>query len=122
MLLATFLMVFAVPLICILAIGLGIWYEKKQEIEKRERKKKYLAFSVIGLLSFFVGVCLGEGLHLGSVIFKASGGPLTIFPFALIIYAFLFILGLYLSKERSLGFVLKAFGISFLFLFLASMV
>jgi len=112
-------MFFAVPLICILAICLGIWYEKRKEVERRGRKVKYLVFSVIGLLSFFGGLCLGEGVHLGYLLFKASGGPLAIFPFALMIYALLFSLGLYLSKERSPGFVLKAFGISLLFLFLA---
>jgi len=117
--LATFLMVFAVPLICILAIGLGIWYERKKAIEKKGRKMKYIMFSLVGVLSFFGGLCLGEGMHLGYLIFGASGGPATLFPFALIIYALLFFLGLYLSKERSRGFVLKAFGISFLFLFLA---
>ncbi len=114
-----FFFLLAVLIICVLAICCGIWYEKKHEVEKRGRKKKYLVFSVIGLLSFFGGLCLGEGLHLGYVILKASGGPLTIFPFALIIYALLFSIGLYLSKEQSLGFVLKAFGISFIFIFLA---
>jgi hypothetical protein len=106
-------------LISILAIYLGIWYEKKQEVERMRRKLKYLTFSMIGIFSFFGGFYLGDEMQLGYLIFKATGGPSTIFPFALIIYALLFFLGLYISKEHSLGFGLKAFGISFLFFFLA---
>lgn len=99
---------------------MGIWYERKKEEERgRRRGWKYLMFSTIGVLSFFVGFYLGDVMQLGYLIFKSSGGPLTIFPLALIIYALLFIVGLYISRERSLGFVLKVFGISFLFFFLA---
>jgi hypothetical protein len=76
-------------------------------------------FSIIGILSFLAGFYLGDEMHLGYLLFKSSGGPLTIFPIAVIIYAVLLSIGLYISKERSLGFVLKVFGISFLFFFLA---
>ncbi|GEM_PF-6498533 len=114
-----FLFFIGPPLIGILAICLGIWYERGKEAEGIGRGWKYLMFSVIGILSFFAGFYLGDEMHLGYVIFKASGGPLAIFPFALIIYALLFFLGLYISRERSLGFGLKVFGISFLFFFLA---
>lgn len=117
--LALFLMFPAVPLICILAICLGIWYEWKKEVERKGRGWKYFMFSLIGALSFMAGFYLGDEMQLGYLIFKATGGPSTIFPFALIIYALLFFLGLYISKEHSLGFGLKAFGISFLFFFLA---
>ena len=111
---------FYIPfLIGVLTICLGIWYERKKEVERRRRGWKYLMFSVIGILSFFAGFYLGDEMHLGYIIFKSSGGPLTIFPFALIIYALLFLVGLHISRERSLGFVLKVFGISFLFFFLA---
>ena len=111
---------FYVPfLVGVLAICLGIWHERKKKEERRGRGWKYLMFSVIGILSFFAGFYLGDEMHLGYLIFKSSGGPLTIFPLALIIYALLFLVGLYISRERSLGFVLKAFGISFLFFFLA---
>lgn len=110
---------FYVPfLVGVLAICLGIWHERKKKVERKGRGWKYLMFSVIGILSLFAGFYLGDEMHLGYVIFKATGGPLTIFPFALIIYALLFSIGLYISRERSPGFVLKVFGISFLFLFL----
>ena len=111
---------FYVPfLVGILAICLGIWYERKEKVERKRRGWKYLMFSVIGILSFLAGFYLGDEMQLGYIIFKSSGGLLTIFPLALIIYALLFLLGLYISRERSLGFVLKVFGISFLFFFLA---
>jgi len=114
---------FYVPfLVGILAICLGIWHERKKKEEGRRRRRrgwKYLMFSVIGILSFFAGFYVGDEMHLGYLIFKSSGGPLTIFPFALIIYTLLFLVGLHISRERSLGFVLKVFGISFLFFFLA---
>ena len=111
---------FYVPfLVGVLAICLGIWHERKKKGERKGRGWKYLMFSVIGILSFFAGFYLGDEMHLGYLIFKSSGGPLTIFPFALIIYALLFLVGLHISRERSLGFVLKVFGISFLFFFLA---
>jgi len=111
---------FYVPfLVGILAICLGIWHERKKKEEGRRRRGwKYLMFSVIGILSFFAGFYLGDEMHLGYTIFKSSGGPLTIFPFALIIYTLLFLVGLHISRERSLGFILKVFGISFLFFFL----
>lgn len=127
-----FLMFFSIPLLIgplgmfyvpflvgLLAICLGIWYERKEKVERKRRGWKYLMFSVIGILSFFAGFYLGDEMQLGHIIFKSSGGLLTIFPFALIIYTLLFLLGLYISRERSLGFVLKVFGISFLFFFLA---
>jgi hypothetical protein len=71
-------------------------------------------FSAIGILSFLAGFYLGDEMQFGYLIFKASGGPLVIFSFALTIYALLIFVGLYISKERSLGFGLKTFGISFL--------
>ncbi len=114
-----FLIFFIFPLIGVLAICLGIWHERKKEVERRGRRWKYLIFSIIGILSLLAGFYLGDEMHLGYVIFKATGGLLTIFPFALIIYALLFSIGLYISREHSLGFGLKVFGISFLFLFLA---
>jgi hypothetical protein len=106
-------------LIGILAICLGMWYERKKGAERKGRGWKYLMFSVIGILSFFAGFYLGDEMHLGYLIFKATGGLLAIFPFALTIYAVLFFLGLYISREHSLGFGLKVFGLSFLFFFLA---
>ncbi|MBE0517187.1 MAG: DMT family transporter [Methanophagales archaeon] len=114
-----FLIFFIFPLIGVLAICLGIWHERKKEVERRGRGWKYLMFSIIGILSFFAGFYLGDEMQLGYLIFKATGGLLAIFPFALIIYALLFLVGLYISKEHSFGFGLKVFGISFLFLFLA---
>jgi len=104
-------------LIGILSICLGIWYERKKETEGRGWK--YIMFSVIGILSLLLGFYVGDEMHLGYLIFKVSGGPLTTFPFALIIYAILFLLGLHISREHSLGFGLKVFGISFLMFSLA---
>ena len=92
--------------------------EGKKDI-KSGRGWKYLMFSIIGILSFFAGFYIGDEMHLGYLVFKVTGGPFTVFPFALAIFAILFSLGVYISKEYSLGFVLKVFGISFLFFVLA---
>lgn len=111
---------FYIPfLVGVLAICSGIWYERAKKVEIRGMKWKYIMFSIIGFLSFFAGFYLGDEMHLGYLIFKIGGGPLAIFPFVLIIYGLLFFLGLYILRERSVGFVLKVFGISFIFLFLA---
>lgn len=80
---------------------------------------KYLMFSIIGIFSFFAGFYVGDVMQLGYLVFKIGGGPFAIFPFALAIFAILFSLGVYISKEYSIGFVLKVFGISFLFFILA---
>jgi len=52
---------FYVPfLIGVLAICLGIWYERKKEVERKGRGWKYIMFSIIGILSFLAGFYLGE--------------------------------------------------------------
>ncbi|MDY6966589.1 MAG: hypothetical protein SVM80_11615 [Halobacteriota archaeon] len=85
-------------------------------VERREDRLRYLKFSIIGIVSYLSGFYLGDEMGLGYSIFKITGGPLAVAPFAFAIFAVLFSLELYRSKKYTLGFALKAFGISLLFL------
>ena len=74
---------------------------------------KYLLFLAIGILSFLIGELWREDIfHIG------VDGPGEIY-FTLLVYAVLFTAGLIISKERTIGFIVKAFTISFIVLFLA---
>lgn len=77
---------------------------------KRERRRSYFLFFLIGVLSFLIGFFVGEG-------FLELAGIFEIL-FILLVFFILFGTGLYISKQRSLGFAFKAFTISFIALFL----
>lgn len=106
-------------LIWIPAICIGLWYVGRRFVERRGDRWRYLMFSIIGIVSYLSGFFLGDELGLGYLIFKVTGGPLAIAPFAFSIFAVLFSLKLYRSKKYTLGFILKAFGIALLFFILA---
>ena len=74
---------------------------------------KYLLFLAIGILSFLIGELWREDIfHIG------VDGTGEIY-FTLLVYAVFFTTGLIISKERTIGFIIKAFTISFIVLFLA---
>lgn len=79
---------------------------------KKEKRWKYLLFSCIGILSFLICEYWRE-----EIFHPSLGGPSEIY-FTLLIYSILFGSGLYVSKEKSVGFVLKAFVVSFITLIL----
>ena len=80
-------------------------------------KWNYILFLAVGILSFYItGFLLGafsDTYGFGIHGFEAVS-------FMLFIYAVLLAAGLVVSKERSLGFVIKAFAISFAAMFLIS--
>ncbi len=70
---------------------------------------KYVLFFFLGIFTFFLSGYLLRGIH----------APMSILLMVLI-YLFLFALGIGLSGERSAGFVLRAFAASFAALLLLS--
>jgi len=77
---------------------------------KKEKRWKYLLFSCIGILSFLIGEYWREKIfHIG------IDGTSEIY-FTLLIYFILFGIGLYVAKEYSLVFILRAFVVSFIML------
>ncbi len=77
---------------------------------RTEKQGTYLLFFMIGILSFLIGIFLGED------ILGLSG--LETVCFILLVYSVLFAIGLYVSKRWPLGFIVKAFVVSFIALFL----
>jgi len=92
-------------------------YERKYTDRIRGMEWKYLLFLAIGILSFYISGFLhgilsktyGIGIH-----------GLEAVSFMLFTYVILLAVGLIVSKERSFGFILKAFSISFAAMFLIS--
>jgi len=85
-------------------------------MNKISKRRKYLLFLSIGILSFYISGFLlgilsdyGIGIH----------GPEAV-SFMLVSYIILLAAGLLVSRERSFGFILKAFAISFAAMFLIS--
>ena len=78
-------------------------------------RKKYFIFFGIGILALLVGE-FSKGLinNFSAVGIHGTGEILLI----VLIYAILFVVGLFISKEWSLTFALKAFSISFITLML----
>jgi hypothetical protein len=70
---------------------------------------KYLLFFFIGIFTFFLSGYTLRGIH-----------PPTSIYLMFVIYGVLFALGLLVSRERSSGFILKAFAVSFTALLLIS--
>ncbi|MBW6517053.1 MAG: hypothetical protein K0A89_00925 [ANME-2 cluster archaeon] len=77
--------------------------------------KKYFIFFGIGILAFLIGE-FSQGFinNFSAVGIHGTGEMLLI----VLIYAILFVTGLFISKEWSLTFALKAFSISFITLML----
>ncbi|MFZ3060340.1 MAG: hypothetical protein WA102_11480 [Candidatus Methanoperedens sp.] len=92
-------------------------YEGKYIDKIRGMELKYIPFLVIGILSFYISGFLlgilsetyGIGIH----------GPEAV-SFMLFTYVILLAASLIVSKERSFGFILKAFALSFAAMFLIS--
>lgn len=91
-------------------------YERKDTGRIRGMGRKHLLFLAIGILSFYISGFLfgilsktGIGIH-----------GLDAVYFMLFTYVVLLAIGLIVSKERSFGFILKAFAISFAAMFLIS--
>jgi len=72
-------------------------------------KWKYLLFLSVGILSFYLSGYLLRGIH----------PPQSVY-LMLLVYWILFGIGILVCKERSRGFVVKAFAVSFAALFLIS--
>ncbi len=91
-------------------------YKKKYTDRIRGMGWKHLLFLAIGILSFYI-----SGFLLGILSKAGIGvhGPEAV-SFMLFTYAILLAIGLIVSKERSFGFILKAFAISFAAMFLIS--
>ncbi len=91
-------------------------YERKYTGRIRGMGWKYLLFLAIGILSFYI-----TGFLLG-ILSKTGIGihGLEAVYFMLFTYIILLAIGLIVSKERSFGFILKAFAISFAAMFLIS--
>ena len=81
------------------------------------RRWKYLLFLSIGILSFYVS---GFLLGILSETYGIGIHGLEAVSFMLFTYVILLAAGLLVSKERSFGFILKAFTISFATMFLIS--
>jgi hypothetical protein len=79
-------------------------------MNKTTVRNKYLIFFAIGIISFYLSGYLLRGIH-----------PQSIY-LMLLIYCILFGIGILFCKERSRGFVIKAFAVSFAALFLISAV
>lgn len=79
-------------------------------------RRKYLLFLSIGILSFYV-----SGFLLGILSDHGIGiHGLEAVSFMLVTYIILLAAGLIVSRERSFGFILEAFAISFAAMFLIS--
>ena len=90
----------------------------KTKIDKQSSMKwNYILFLAVGILSFYI-----TGFLLGTLSDTYGFGihGFEAVPVMLFIYAVLLAAGLIVSKERSRGFVAKAFAISFAAMFLIS--
>lgn len=81
------------------------------------RRWKYLLFPSIGILSFYIS---GFLLGILSETYGIGIHGLEAVSFMLFTYVILLAAGLIVSRERSFGFILKAFAISFAAMFLVS--
>lgn len=92
-------------------------YERIHKEKIRGMEWKYLLFLAIGILSFYI-----SGFLLGILSEKYGIGihGLEAVSFMLFTYVILLAAGLIVSRERSFGFILKAFAISFAAMFLVS--
>ncbi len=81
------------------------------------KRWKYLLFLSIGILSFYIS---GFLLGILSETYGIGIHGLEAVSFMLFTYIILLAAGLIVSKERSFGFILKAFAISFAAMFLIS--
>lgn len=78
-------------------------------MNKTTTRNKYLMFFAIGIISFYLSGYLLRGIH----------PPQSVY-LMLLVYWILFGIGILVCKERSRGFVVKAFAVSFTALFLIS--
>ncbi|MDO9517339.1 MAG: hypothetical protein Q7J10_04730 [Methanosarcinaceae archaeon] len=78
-------------------------------MNKTTTRNKYLMFFAIGIISFYLSGYILRGIH----------PPQSIY-LMLLVYWILFGIGILVCKERSRGFVAKAFAISFAAMFLIS--
>lgn len=81
------------------------------------KRRKYLLFLSIGFLSFYIS---GFLLGILSETYGIGVHGLQAVSFMLFTYVILLAVGLIVSRERSFGFILKAFAISFAAMFLVS--
>ncbi len=81
------------------------------------RRRKYLLFLSIGILSFYIS---GFLLGILSETYGIGIHGLEAVSFMLFTYVILLAAGLIFSIERSFGFILKAFALSFAAMFLIS--
>lgn len=80
--------------------------------KSKSNLKKYILFAVLAVISYFSAELLryyviSEYFHIG------LDGPNQL-GFIILVYFIFFAAGLYISKERSFGFAVKAFAISFI--------
>ena len=78
-------------------------------MNKTTTKNKYIMFFAIGIISFYLSGYLLRGIH----------PPQSVY-LMLLVYLILLGIGILVCKERSCGFVVKAFAISFAALILIS--
>ena len=78
-------------------------------MNKTTTRNKYLMFFSIGIISFYLSGYILRGIH----------PPQSVY-LMLLVYWILFGIGILVCKERSRGFVVKAFAVSFAALFLIS--
>ncbi len=78
-------------------------------MNKTTARNKYLMFFAIGIISFYLSGYILRGIH----------PPQSVY-LMLLVYWILFGIGILVCKERSRGFVVKAFAVSFAALFLIS--
>ena len=85
--------------------------------KQNSMKWNYILFLAVGILSFYI-----TGFLIGSLSDTYGFGihGFEAIPFMLFIYVVLLAAGLIVSKERSRGFIAKAFAISFAAMFLIS--
>lgn len=85
-------------------------------MNKINKRRKYLLFLSIGILSFYIsGFLLGILSDYGIGIHGLEAVSFMLFTYVILLAA-----GLIFSRERSFGFILKAFAISFAAMFLIS--
>lgn len=78
-------------------------------MNKTTTQNKYLIFFAIGIISFYLSGYILRGIH----------PPQSVY-LMLLVYLILFGIGILVCKERSRGFMVKAFAISFIALLLIS--
>lgn len=85
-------------------------------MNKINKRRKYLLFLSIGILSFYIsGFLLGILSDYGIGIHGLEAVSFMLFTYVILLAA-----GLIVSRERSFGFILEAFAISFAAMFLVS--